>query len=783
MIHESINAKSAVRNIICLISLFFVTIADVAAQVIPSKIFSTMNDVVKNRALKSGDHVKILGYYKINDGGTAEYYIRKKEAADSSEHVIDISNGLNAVLLTPPSVNYKMFGAKGDGVNNDAIQIAKAHAYANRKSIPVINNYGDFWLKEVKKIEIRTNVNWGKTIFHIDERFNTASSPRFEIASDYKPRDIILSSAEKSTLLASIKPGVRHVPLLSDYKNCLIFITDANDRIGFRSGADYKGQSWAREEFFYVEEHGRIIGDVAWEFKDYTKLTAYYVDENYLKVEGGTFYLSGNSPTTKGRGYLRNGISITRSRTIISDQWVGLAPGAEDTSTLNPRSGFYTFSRVFDVKLENVRLIPYEQNRGGEARNVSAGTYGISMGRVMNCTFKNVTAEGSNVHWGVFGSNLIKNFNVENCRINRVDVHFHCWNLRISNSDIGYKGITVTGGGNLFIENSSCAGRSFINFRSDFGSKWDGDIKIVNCAFKVSAEDKTISVLAFAPRDFDYKYPVGFGRSIVIENFSIDFSAVKNKDATCWMMRIPSFSKMKSGERLFFPELVKFDNIKVTGREKGLRLFEISEAGAYQLRSAGGYKDSGVEPNANFLFSNISLEDLRREPLSAFHFAINSSKTYDDKYALYPSIKFSDCRNLVVKNTNAVSDIFFNNCGVSAFGADKKQALRGRLLFDQCSFLPILKDENISIYNINSEHGTSFTDCTIHAPEYKNELRPDMIDKTGVIEINKKVRFNHSNTLLGRDIINYYKNKKISFSPKFISMLKSHHEMEPDFVN
>jgi hypothetical protein len=71
----------------------------------------------------------------------------------------------------------------------------------------------------------------------------------------------------------------------------------------------------------------------------------------------------------------------------------------------------------------------------------------------------------------VFGSNLVKNFVVENSRLNRVDVHFHCWNLRISNSDIGFKGITVTGGGKLILENSSCAGNSFITFRNDFGSK------------------------------------------------------------------------------------------------------------------------------------------------------------------------------------------------------------------------------------------------------------------------------------------------------------------------
>src|SRR5690606_24140395 len=50
---------------------------------------------------------------------------------------------------------------------------------------------------------------------------------------------------------------------------------------------------------------------------------------------------------------------------------------------------------------------------------------------MLNSTFRNVTAEGSMLHWGVFGTNLNKDFRLEKCQLNRVDVHFHCWNLTI----------------------------------------------------------------------------------------------------------------------------------------------------------------------------------------------------------------------------------------------------------------------------------------------------------------------------------------------------------------
>ena len=86
------------------------------------------------------------------------------------------------------------------------------------------------------------------------------------------------------------------------------------------------------------------------------------------------------------------------------------------------------------------------------------------------------------------------------------------------------------------------------------------------------------------------------------------------------------------------------------------------------------------------------------------------------------------------------------------------------------------------IYNLSSLGGTSFTDCKIFAPVLKDKVRPDLFDKNGIVTINKTVRFNHTNTLLGSDILNYYRGKGITLSPKFISMLKSHHELETENV-
>src|SRR5690606_1146072 len=144
----------------------------------------------------------------INDGGAAEYIIVKTSEYNlKKEFAIALQANLSAVLVHPGYVNYKMFGAVGDGQNNDNIQIKNAHDYANKKNIPVINYSGEFWLKEVHKVQIFTSVQWGNTVFHIDEKFNSKSGNRFEIPPSKPAITIKLTDKDKKEVLSLLKPG------------------------------------------------------------------------------------------------------------------------------------------------------------------------------------------------------------------------------------------------------------------------------------------------------------------------------------------------------------------------------------------------------------------------------------------------------------------------------------------------------------------------------------------------------------------------------------------------
>jgi len=221
-------------------------------------------------------------------GGNALYRIQKlnEELQPNGADVIALKNKQVAILLESKSVNYKMFGAIGDGESDDGVQINLAHEYANRHQIPVINLSGEFWIKQVNNIEIKTNVHWGNTTFHIDERFNHRRFPRFVVLNDEPTQTLKLDKETKATLLKKIRPGVQIIDELAPYAGHLITVEDAKDRIGIRAG-NYSKRGWAREELLYVEEEGRIIGDIAWTFKDFTSIKATPCNDVYLSSKVG----------------------------------------------------------------------------------------------------------------------------------------------------------------------------------------------------------------------------------------------------------------------------------------------------------------------------------------------------------------------------------------------------------------------------------------------------------------------------------------------------------------
>ncbi len=741
--------------------------------------YATAESLKSLPRLHAGALVQTAGFHEPGDGGAALYRIQalSDEQKPNGADVIALQHELVALLLEREAVNYRMFGAVADGQSDDGVQIKRAHEYANRHQIPVVNPSGEFWIKHTNSIVIKTNVHWGNTTFHIDERFNHRQFARFVVLNDEPTQTLELDDDTKAALLQKIRPGVQIIDELAPYAGHLISVQDAGDRIGIRAG-NYSKRGWAREELFYVEEEGRIIGDIAWAFKDFTSVKATPCNRTYLIIEGGAFRFSGDTPVADAKGYYHHGISIQRSRTIVREQWMGLDQGRRDVST-EPRCGFYVLSRVYDVTLENIRAMPWEKNRRAPAEAVAHGTYGIGGSRMLNCTFRNLTAEAGWVAWGVFGTNLNKNFRIEHCRLNRVDVHFHCWNLYIRDCTIGFKGISVTGGGDLFVEDTTRHGNSFISFRRDYGAKWDGRIRLRGCTLKPTRRG-TVSVLNHHMADFDYRYPIGFARSVTIKDMVIDYSAAPESTAPCWLMDIVPFSRTRTGARLFFPNRIEFQGIRVDGRRQGVRLMRLPNPQHYDLRRQGDYDGTRLQANCTLIAEDVQLEEMIPESpddTDRVHLLIGGVQADGaaDSLSLFPKIRFTDCDHVRVYFGHTTASAYFERCSVNTVTA---LGLQGELAFQDCRFQPNVRAASDDLYAVASTLGTRFTHCTIHTPRIDGQAAPDLLNRLGFMEINKTVRHYHLNTALGNGILDHYRRQGTELTPEFIDMLKLHHGME-----
>jgi hypothetical protein len=99
-------------------------------------------------------------------------------------------------------------------------------------------------------------------------------------------------------------------------------------------------------------------------------------------------------------------------------------------------------------------------------------------------------------------------------------------NATIRNSTLGHQGINVIGSGTFTVENSTIYGKSLINLRPDYGSKWQGEIFIRNCVFVPAGGKPTSASLISGSYSgqHDFGYTCYMPERITIENLQIDDS-------------------------------------------------------------------------------------------------------------------------------------------------------------------------------------------------------------------------------------------------------------------
>lgn len=98
--------------------------------------FDTIDDLKNATNLIDGSYARTLGYYEINDGGTAIYKITDNADDPNDMTIIEIQNNLYAILIYDKSfINVKQLGVHGDGETNDLTIVNNIMNLADNSSV------------------------------------------------------------------------------------------------------------------------------------------------------------------------------------------------------------------------------------------------------------------------------------------------------------------------------------------------------------------------------------------------------------------------------------------------------------------------------------------------------------------------------------------------------------------------------------------------------------------------------------------------------------------------
>ena len=453
----------------------------------------------------SGTSVTING----TAAGSAAITVRA-ERENYSETTVTIT-----ITVNGPMVYYSEFGAKGDGITDDFDAIIAAHAAANKNGARVRADAGKrYYMGGANKTaRIETDTDWTGAEFIIDD---TKVSPNgngwydswiFDIASA-QPAASITSvqtlNKDQAKLNLSLPSAAVLVAVDSNLKRYIRRGLDAN------SGAD-------QTDVFIVDKNGNVdtSAPIIWDFGTVTSLVSYPIDDRKLTVTGGTFTTVANTGSA-GSSYMKRGIRILRSNTLI-DGLVHLITG--DSGQNAPYDGFIKIENCSNVTIRNTTLTGHVYG--------SIGTYDINANRTVNLSLINCDQTNDisdQTFWGIFASNYSKNILFDHVRFSRFDAHQGVRNATILNSELGWQGITIIGCGMLRVENTRVAARlSFIGFRDDYGSIWEGDVVIRNCIFAPPGSQAYPRLISTEnDGQWDFGYPCVMPETITIDGLTIE---------------------------------------------------------------------------------------------------------------------------------------------------------------------------------------------------------------------------------------------------------------------
>lgn len=586
--------------------------------------------------------VQLLGYYEEGDTPNAIiYYLSETTEPEDEGSIFEVKDiKLEHKFKIINSFIY--FGVLGgDEDIDDGVRLKKLFTHASQNKINVSNQHGEYYLKETRDIPIKCNVDFGDSVFHVDESHDTSTGGRFLVLPEEDAFNITLPSG----FIDELNSGAVFIDSISQYKNHYFIIENSEQYVNRDGGSTPQKALYA--EMFFVGNNGTICTEISGRLNGITSCKVYPVSDATLTIKGGTFLLNAEPSSSSTTIYKRSGFTVTRSKVRFENQTVGYDEGVDFSTQINPDSGFHAFFECYDVGLYNCRGV----SRSYTPLNIS-GTYGLGARYVTNLTLDSVVVARGDNSLGWMGGYNIKNLVVKNTQTPRIDVHYYAYNVTISNSYIDY--ISLVGGGRLSVDNTTVRNDYFIFFRGDYGANWDGSISIKRCKLINNSTESICRLINCRFNDFDFGLSQNLSLATSIEIDDFEFINTQSFEPQLIAIEVFGGKSITIGNnRLRMPKYISLKNLR-TNTSGWIPISLESLLGSY-CDEKGGIVNGDLVTNCDFIIDNVKLAS------NNFTLAMNVKQNESDENSWYPRFIFNGVNDVNITIGDVLAEIHLIN--------------------------------------------------------------------------------------------------------------------------
>lgn len=442
---------------------------------------------------------------------------------------------IGSIINKREHIKVSDFGVSG--VSNETEKLRAAHAKANDLGIPVLYDVTEVTVDANANIGVRTSIDFNGCV--IKPQFSGVPS------CDTTPTYSLQGKASENVTSKLSQSGMRKGEMalyggMVSYSRGTFWM-DTREPLCRRSLSDPTPNHY-KTTINRITKYGGLQYPLEHDFTASPSLEAYFrPDEDFwLKVEGAHIDTSGMVSGVIFRA-LRSQVKFSNI-TIRQD---------DNTKATNIRQIFYLGDGVSQIRFNDVSA------EAMSSYNSTSGTYLLGSNYAAEIILDNVNAVQG---WGALGLHKARDLTVTNSTLNRIDGHYHIFDIDVNHTKLHEYGVLIgVGGGYLRVTNctkylgiqTDLTGtsanaidktrRSVVYMRDDYGSYFDGDITVDNVVYKMSRElsfssaseewPGILSCISFnagvstehsVTPDYGYTAPVPWGTTVTVKNITVE---------------------------------------------------------------------------------------------------------------------------------------------------------------------------------------------------------------------------------------------------------------------